>query len=179
MSWTFYPAFLATGISIIGLSRIAYTHHDKNQPRTLSQLAVAEQKLLYSFRNILIICGLLFAVTFYRFILPRTSGQLLAFSVGTLLFAGELLTAVLPAQGNVLRLHEATSRVMAFGMLSLGFAFCIKTAGIYSVIELIFTFGMAALGLLTFLDKQRFIFYELPFIFTSHFSILVAALAVR
>lgn len=69
--WTFYAAFLATLVSIVGLSRMAIKEHDKLQPRTLSELAAAQEPLLNHFRKILWVCGTLFAITVYGYLVPR------------------------------------------------------------------------------------------------------------
>jgi hypothetical protein len=67
---------------------------------------------------------------------------------------------------------------MAVGMVLMAYAFAISLTGVYSEIEVYISVAMSLLGIMTFVDKSRFIIYELAFIFMSHVSILVAALAL-
>jgi hypothetical protein len=70
---TFYPVFVATIVSVGGRSRIAIKEHRSEHPRTLSALVAAKESLLLRFRNILLFCGVLFAVTVFGFIVPSSS----------------------------------------------------------------------------------------------------------
>jgi hypothetical protein len=178
-NWTFYPAFVATVVSIIGLSRLAVKEHDQQSPRTLSELAAAEQRLLVHFRNILVFCGLLFAVTVFWFIAPRTANTAWVILAGSLMTVGELLASVVPARDKTRAVHTVMAQVMAVGMLGLALSFCIDLGGSYSLIELALMVAMCILGLFTWIDKKRFILYELGFIFSSHISILIAAIALQ
>jgi hypothetical protein len=63
-------------------------------------------------------------------------------------------------------------------MMATAVLFVLNFHGVTSAIELGIASIMAMLGILTFVDRKRFIFYELPFIYLSHISILVAALAI-
>jgi hypothetical protein len=175
--WTFYPVFVATIVSIFGLTRLALRNHDPAYPRTLSQLAAAEQALLVRFRSILLFCGVLFATTVFGFIVPRVDYAWLVALFGALMIGGELLAAVVPARGNTVRVHSSAAQVMAIGMLGLPFLFWFGLPGVYSSLELALGLAMSLLAVLTLVDKRRFVAYELVFIFASHFSILIAALA--
>ena len=64
-------------------------------------------------------------------------------------------------------------------MLATVFIFAISLHGNFAIIEGALTIVMTILASLTILDGRKFIFYELPFVYLSHVSILLAALAVR
>ena len=177
--WTFYPAFAGAIISMIALTRIAWHEHDRDQPRTLSELAAAEARLLKQFRNVLWLCGSLFAITAYWFIVPRINHAPWVIFAWSLTFAPEMLLARIPERGKTRRLHDLLAEAMGAGMLLLAFVFWRNLHGTYADGELAIALVMSALAVLTVLDRRRFIFYELPFIYWSHFSLLVAALALR
>lgn len=178
MPFLAYPAFLAAIISIIGLGRIAYAEHDRTQPRTLSELAAAQDHLLRKFQKILWLCGTLFAITMYGLLIPRTSYALPITLGWSLEYICEILAGFIPAHGNTLRLHDLLARGMSAGMLILAYAFCWSTDGAYASTEIGIAIAMSIAATLTFIDKKRFLLYELAFIFLSHISILVALLAL-
>ncbi len=173
-----YPAFIATAISMFELSRLTLVNHNKEQPRTLSALAVTEPKVLSRFRNILLLCGILFAITMFGFYAPFSNYVLPAIFFSGLMIGGEVTTAIVPASGKTVRLHRISAKVMALGMFGLAYLFYFDTTGTYAQVELYIALIMTLLVPLTFLDKKRFVFYELAFIFLSHVSILIAVLAV-
>jgi len=178
MYWLIAGCLLGTGISIIGLTRLAVQHHDELSPRSLSELAAAEDRLLRYFRIILWLCGTLFAFTMYGYIIPRIK---LAFPIAiawSVQYLGEVLLACIPARGKSLRNHTILAQVMALGMLLLSYLFYVASAGLAANLQLGLSIVMTILALLTFIDKPRFIWYELPFIYLSHISIVVAAFSV-
>jgi hypothetical protein len=178
LSWTLYPAFLATLISIFCLSRLAQNEYNRTIPQTLSELAAAEQSLLVRFRNILFVCGVLFAITVFGFIAVRAeqTGWIIVF--GSLMVGGELLASLVPARDRLVTTHNVLAHIMAIGMLGLAVAFTIVLTGIFAVAEIVFVGLMGMFGVLSILDKRRYIVYELAFIFSSHVSILIAAIAL-
>lgn len=177
-NWTAYAAFIATAISIVGLSRLAIQGHLKETPRTLSELAAAEQVLLVRFRNILIVCGLLFGVTVFGFLTPHSANAPLIALFGSLMIGGELLASLIPDRNKTKFIHAAMAQIMAVGMLGLAFLFWFGTKGTYYWIEMSLAILMCGLGALTWFDKKNYIFYELGFIFCSHFTILIAVIAL-
>jgi hypothetical protein len=180
-NWMFYPVFLGTAISIISLSRFALTQRVHLRTRTLSELATIEQQLLVRFRNILVFCGILFAITMFGFITPRTSHQLLTFIGCLAVVAGVILSGLVPAHKNTIKIHEALAGMMAIGMLSLPYLFALSFGGGYARVELVFGVGMTLLALLMGIDRNKkyFVAFELLFIFSSHLSIAIGALALR
>jgi hypothetical protein len=177
MSWAVYVVSIATTVSVVGLSRIVIKEHDYRRPRTLSELAVAEQALLRHFRNILLFCGALFAVVVFGFVVPLVNHSSLVAASGAFMIGGELL-AIVPARNKTAAIHTVTAQVMAVGMLGLVFLFGADLGGVYRYIEMVFACMMSASVILTAVDKSRFMIYELAFIFVSHFSILVATIAL-
>jgi len=176
--WAFYPALMATLLSVIGLSRIAFKYHDKQQPRTLSELAAAQEPLLNRFRTILWICGTLFALTVYGYICPRIDHAALLITAWTLTYVGNLLAAVIPARDKKLKLHNICAQAMGIGMVVMTYWFWLNLHSVYAGIEAGISLAMTLLVVLTFADRSRYIFYELSFIFLSHASILVAVFAL-
>lgn len=176
--WYFYPALVATLLSVIGLGHIAFKYHDRRQPRTLSELAAAQEPLLNRFRTILWVCGTLFAITVYGYIVTRINHAPLIAGAWTLTYAGNLFAAIIPARDKRLRLHNICAQAMGIGMLMMAYLFWLNLHGVYAGVEACLSLAMTLLMVLTFTDRSRYIFYELSFIFLSHASILVAVLAI-
>ncbi len=179
ITWAFYPAFLATLLSVISLSRIAFKYHDKQQPRTLSELAAAQQALLNRFRTILWVCGTLFAITVYGYVVAQINHASLLAGAWTLTYAGNLLAAIIPARDKQLKLHNICAQAMGVGMLAMAYLFWLNLGGAAAGSEACISLAMTLLIFMTLTDRKHYIFYELSFIFLSHFSILVAVLAVE
>jgi len=174
-----YPAFLAAFLSVTCLTYLAWREHNPEKPRTLSELAADNQKLVNRFRTVLWVCGTLFAFTMFFYVVPRVTHahyQLMAWIV---YYGCEVLLGIFPARGNVERLlHNVFAYVMGVAMLVTVFLFALEFRGIFTIIESALTITMVILGVLTTLDRKRVIFYELPFIFLSHVSILTAIFAL-
>lgn len=177
-SWAFYPVFIGTLMSVVGLTRLAVKSYDRKQPRTLSELAAAGQTILVQFRNILVFCDLLFAITVFGFIVPRITQQFIVATFGVLMIGGELLVSLLPARGKTFRVHYVLAQIMAVGMLGLAFLFSIELHS-YLYIERVISLSMCFVAVLTFVDKRHYIAYELAYIFFSHLTIVIAAIALH
>ena len=179
--FSFYTIFVGTIISIISLTYIARKEHDPNQPKTLSEIGAQKKHILLYFRLIVWGCGLLFATTVLFYILPRIGARhhdlLLVVYLYTL--ACELLLGLFAARESLEKiLHEIFAYGMAVGLLITAILFATSLTGIYSLLEYLLSFSMIVLCILAVADKKRFIFYELPFIFLSHFTIIIATLAL-
>lgn len=180
LSWTLYPVFVGTVVSIAGLSQIALKKPTTGTiPRTLSELAAAEEQLLRHFRNILVFCGTLFAITLFGFIVPRIHHAPLVTLFGALMIGGELLAAVIPARGRTVATHLLLAQSMAIGMFGLGVLFALNLTGTFSALATALVVSMFVFALLTVIDKRHYVVFELAFIFASHFSIILAALALK
>lgn len=176
MHWAVLISLLATVISVVGLTFLAYKEHDRNRPRTLSELASAQDHLLRRFRIILWLCGTLFAVVMYGYMIPNSLLSVLLFIAWSIVIIGEFLVSFLPAKERTRRAHEISARCMAFGMATTAFLFLADLTGAYWVIEASIAFSMALLAAATFIDPRRFILYELLFLYLSHASIVLTAL---
>ncbi len=174
----FYPCLLATLLSVVLLTRIAYIHHDKTQPRNLSELAAKEDQLLIYFRNVLWTCGTLFAITVYGLLVPRTVLAIPLCIAWTITYLGNLLLAIVPARNHTVRLHNFFAQTMGAGMLGMACIFWLSFTGIYATFEIALAILMTILGAMAFIDKKRFIVYELSFLFASHITIVVAAIGL-
>lgn len=181
MAWTFYPVFFGTTISIIGLTHFAATQRGNLKTRTLSELAIIEEKIFARFRNVVLFCGSLFAISMFGFIVPHAPHPLptLILSIG--IITGVFLTAVVPAQKNTRKLHEGLAGLMGLSMLVWPFVFWYSFSGFYRLSEAILALSMVVLSGLLAIDTYRknFVTYELVFIFSSHVSIVIAVLALR
>ena len=179
VEWTFYPAFFGTLISIVSLTQIKIRHHDKRQPRTLSALAASRHDTFIEFRNILWLCNTLFAITAFGYLVPKFPHPILISFTWGLVTIGIYILALIPARGKTLRTHEFFSETMSVGMLLSVILFWLNTQGVYQFLEGLLALTMTSLAAMIFIDKKRFIYYELYFIFLSHFSILIAVISLN
>jgi hypothetical protein len=169
-----FSSVLATLISMVSLSYLAFSGHDRKQPRTLSELVAAQDHLLRRFRNILWLCGTLFAVAMYGYAIPHSAYSVWLFGAWTLVYLGDIFAGSIPAKGATRHLHELCAQLMAVGMVGTAFVFWLSLTGVPSIIELGIACVMLMLAVATFINPRRFIFYELPFLYLSHISIVVA-----
>lgn len=176
--WTFYPAFIGTAISMVAWTYLAGKEHLSHLPRTLSELASEKQEALRYYRVVLWTCGPLFAITMFAFILPRIAHPLITGVACAIIISGEMLVGLFPAQRGKVTMHDIIAGVMGGAMIALAYLFAWNLDGSYAYIELVFALCMTLLGFLCLAHRKRYLFYELPLIFLSHFSILVAAIAL-
>jgi len=173
-----YPAFIGTILSVTCLSYLALHEHDHGNPRPLSELGASDRRNLAYFRTVLVVCGTLFAVTMFGFLIPKVQYSLYLLIAWIVYYGDELLLAVIPARGTwEYRLHNIFAYAMAAGMLATAFIFILSLHGIAAILEVTGMCAMVAAGIMTFLDRQRYIIYELAFIYTSHLTIVIAAAA--
>lgn len=66
---------------------------------------------------------------------------------------------------------------MGVGMLAMAYLFWLSLPR-FVELEAVIAFAMTLSAILTLSDRKHYILYELSFIFLSHISILVAALAL-
>ena len=176
----FYSAFVGTLLSVVLLTNLARIEHDPLKPRTLSQLASQSIKLINRFRLTLLICGSLFAVTMYFLIIPAAKKPMPLLFSWSIYYLSVLLLALFPDRSGVQKiLHNIFAYLMGITMLITVALLISVVSGTYRLAEIGILLAMCSLSLLTIIDKKRFIFYELPFIYLSHLSILAAAISVR
>lgn len=177
--WTFYPAFVGTFISVIAWTYLARKEHLSHVPRTLSELAAENPKALKYYRIVLWTCGPLFAITMFAFIVERVRHPLIIGIACALAIITETLIGLFPAQRGKVTTHDIIAGVMGAAMIASGYLFAWALKGSYAHVELVFAVCMNVLGVFCLINRKRYLFYELPLIYLSHFSVLVAALAVR
>ena len=177
--WTFYPAFVGTFISIVGWCYFVYYEHNKVNLKTLSELGAASRSTLTYFRAILWVCGPLFAITMFFFVLPRINHAYFQVVAYGITFVCEILLGVFPAISKTRRLHAVLAFLMAAGMLAMAYLFSFSFHGAYMRVQVLLALMMSILALSTLLNRKNFIFYELPFIFLAHVTILITALALK
>lgn len=165
--------------SILSLSLLAKRGNALEKGKTLSELGARNNKTLREFRTILWTCGLLFAFALYGLILPNLGFNLLLTVTTTVVLVCELLLGFFPARhGLSLKIHNLVAFAMGIGMLLLATVFVFQLSGIAVAIEIAILSLMFMFGILAFRRRQHFLYFELPFIYLSHVSILVAAIAV-
>ena len=177
---TFYAAFLGTFLAITILTYLAWKEHNPDLPRSISGIAAQNRRLVNWFRVVTVVVSTLFTVTMYFFIVPKIQYGAALFVVWTICYASDQLLALFPERGTIERqLHTFFGYTLALGFLATTIIFILSFSGSYRVTEIGILVCMLILGVLTRLDRKRFIFYELPFIYLSHVSILVAAVALK
>jgi len=174
ITWQLQLALFSTGLSAASLLYLAFKLHDKNHPRTLSEIAITSLKSLWYFRIVLWVSGLLFASSIYTTI-PRFEYAFYVFTAANIAIFGTLMLAVFPSrEGWNLAIHNATAHVMALGMAMLVLLFAIGGTGVYAYLEYVF------FGLLLFCTcmavsyRSYFIHFEMLFVLIAHVSIVTA-----
>jgi hypothetical protein len=174
----YYPTFIATALSVAGLTYLAIKEHQPENPRTLSVIATSSKSTLRYFQIVLWLCGTLFAISMYFYVIPRARLPLWQTIAWTATYTSEMLLAFLHAANETEKVHNLLSFIMGAGMLSSAYIFTAAFQNMTQHVELAIAVTMTLLGGLTFLDNKRYIFYELPFIFLAHISILVASISL-
>lgn len=180
MNIAFVCGLLGIVISTVSVAIFASREHRLEKRRTLSELAAKNPKTLREFRIILWTCGTLISIMMYFLVLPNIStGPWLTIFYTVIIFC-ELTLAIIPAYINTRsgKIHNYLAYGMGTGMLALALSFSILLTGIYSTLEYVIFGIMFVLCVLAIRYWEHFIYFQLPFIFLSHMSILVAALAV-
>jgi hypothetical protein len=178
-SWTFYPAFIGTFISVVAWTYLAQKEHLRHMPRTLSELAAEKPEALNYYRIVLWLCGPLFAITMFAFVLPRVLHPFIIGIACALTIVSEMAIGFFPAQKGKITVHDVVAGLMGVVMIITAYLFAWSLSGAYAKVEFAFGLCMSILGILCMIDRKRYLFYELPLIFIAHFSVLVAALALK
>jgi hypothetical protein len=178
--FSFYAAFLAVFLSVIGNGYLVLRTYDARRQRPLCKLAIESNKALNYFRTVLWSCGILFAITLFYFIVPRIEHRSYVLLAWVVTFICEMAMGVFSARGTIeLRIHNFFSSIMAVGMFALALVFAVSLHGTFAKTEVSVAVVMFILGILALVHYQRYLFYELPYVFLSHVTILVAAVALR
>ncbi|MEJ0072935.1 MAG: hypothetical protein WDN27_02505 [Candidatus Saccharibacteria bacterium] len=113
----------------------------------------------------------------YWFVVPAIRHPGLVATAWTVEYIGDIMIAI-PARPKTMRWHTTFAQIMGYAMIILAVLFALDLSGGYAVTELILVVMMSILGLLTYRDGKRYVFYQAPFIYLSHFTILIAAIAL-
>lgn len=177
--------FLLCGIAGISISTISILlfstrEHRLEKRRTLSELAARNPSTLREFRIILWVCGTLISIMMYGLVLPNLSAAIYMTIFYTIIIFCELSLAIIPAHNDTFsgKIHNFLAFGMGFGMLFLALCLARVLTGSYSIAGYTVSGLMFVLGMLGVIYYDRFIFFQLPFIFLSHVSLLIASLAV-
>jgi hypothetical protein len=161
-----YHLALATALlgsvgSITANAELIVKYHDKLKPVSVSELAAAQDNLLRRFRVGLFICGSLFAISMYGYVVQRIDNALAIFVVYTISYVSILMAALLPARESTYKFHVKAGQIMGLSMLALAWLFAANIDGAYGSIELFLSVVMTVLAAVTYLDRKRFAYYEL------------------
>jgi hypothetical protein len=115
----------------------------------------------------------------YFFVLRRVAHTPFVAVAWTVTLLSEVFLGVFPAIGHTRRLHEMLALSMAVGMLATAFLFAWSLQGGFMPAELLLALTMCVLALGITVNRRNFIYYELPFIFLAHISILITVIALR
>jgi len=148
-------------------------------PRTLSELASETLNGMRYYRIVLWVCGPLFGITLFAFILPKISNQAIIGVTSLTVILTEMLVGVFPAKRGVFTRHDVIAGLMGLSMIALTYFFAWSLNDMFARIELLLAISMCIVAVCCFIDRKRFLFYELTLIFLSHLSIIIAALALR
>lgn len=176
-SWALYPVFIGTVISMFGWGYFVLKRYD-NSPKTLSELAAISRENILYFRLILWICGPLFVLTAIFYMAHRLPNQFLLWLwLATVVL--EILVGVFPPINQRQKfLHEVIAYSMAAFMFATGAILAITLPGLYGTIEWLLVGAMVIFALAGLLHRNKFVYYELGFIFASHLTMVVATIAV-
>ena len=174
-NWALYPVFVGTILSIVLWTRFVLRERAFSENLTLSELA-AKRDVKY-FRFVLWLCGPLFGLTTIFYILPR----LHSLPTEVLLVVVVLLELVagifLPVNKRHKLFHELIAYTMGLCMFvaAVCLALVLPRLGIleaaFSVAMLVCVTGMGV-------NRRNFIYYEVAFIFISHFTIVTAVVSL-
>jgi hypothetical protein len=174
-----FPAFAATAVSVTGLTWLAKAYYDPKRPRSLSEIATSSKRSMTVFRSILYPCSILFGITNLALIAPL-SGMPVAIAMAAIVMCGcEIVLATIPAtHGLSKRLHNIFANTMGAAMFALAVLYWAVLAGAPRRLMVVVVVVMALLFVGTVVDRKRFVFYELPYIYLSHLSILIVAVSL-
>ena len=175
----FYTAFVGMFISLFTSAVLVQHGRNIEDARTLSEIAASDDSKLHFFRWGIITSASLFTLTVIWFIAPRVKFGGLQEVAYLANFSSVVLLTLVPARGGRAKtIHTFFAYSMAVSMLASSFLFSVNTNGAYRTLEIVVGTFLVLSGLLTVLDRERFVWYELAFIHLSHTTVLIAALAL-
>lgn len=120
------------------------------------------------------------SVTLYALIVPNVRYASALFVSWTIFYVSELLLAIFPERGTIEKqLHSLFACTMGAALLVSAFIFILALDGGYKFIEIGIILVMLSLAAFISWIEAALFFYELGFIYSSHVSLLVAAVAVK
>ncbi len=179
MNAALIASILGTIISIVGFSRLAIRNYVFGSGKTLSELAAKDNKTLRNHGIILWVCASLFTFSVFQLIVPNLEA---GFWLGIAWIIGiscELLLPFIPASsGLTKRIHNFLAFSMVSGMALVTFLFSIYLNGLYAIGEIIIFILMFIVGITALKLRKHFIYFQLPYIYLSNLSVIVAVLGV-
>jgi hypothetical protein len=177
--FAFVCGLLGVGLSTLLVLSFAIRESKVERRRTLSELAARNEKTVKDFRIILWTCGTLISVMMYGLVIPNTEASRLVFLFYSAAYISEIALAVVPARKGLQGLfHNIFAYTMGLGMLSLAFVFGATLTGAYGTAQYVLCGLMVVLMSCALIFSKHFLLFELPFIFTSHVTLVIAAIYV-
>ncbi len=144
---------------------------------TLSHIATLDKERIKYFRLILWICGPLFLLTTVLFIAPRINSAAYAQLWIVIVLTEILLGAILPTTKQNSLVHNFFAYLMAIGMF-VSVLILIFTQIQYSEVLIVVAILMLIAAILMFIKRNKYVYFELAYIFLSHISVLIAVLSL-
>lgn len=178
-NWAFYPVFVATAISMAWWTYFAWREHDPAHPVELSKFALRSKWHATAYRIFMFLCPPLFGLTGIYYVALRIEDvfALTLWMVCVLgcMFAGTFL----PRGGWQTVLHNIGAYSMAVAMLGLPIRLAMLLPQASVVLSIITVLMVVCIAMGSLIRRRHYVFYEVGFIFLSHISMIVAALAVN
>lgn len=175
-SFFFYTAFIGMFFSVFTTAVLVHRGRKIENMRTLSEIAASSARKLLFFRVGIITSASLFTLTVTWFIVPQVRLGVLQEIAYLANFTSVVLLTLVPAgKGRAHKVHVFFAYSMAVSMIASGILFALNSAGGFRAVELGLTTLLVLAGVCTFMDRKRFVWYELIFIHVSHTTVLVSA----
>jgi hypothetical protein len=176
--WALYPVFVATGLSVLGWAYYIRREHDAAHPVELSKFAVRNRANTVYYRTFMWLCPLLFAVTGLWYVWPSLRSPFVVLLWLLSCVFCMLAGVFLPRGGWRERLHDMFAYGMGLAMLALAFGAAWSIPR-FSVLAWLVALAMAVIAIVGPHRRSQYIFYEVAFIYLSHFTMILIALAVK
>lgn len=176
--WLTVPAYIATGLSIFGITPIMIAGLKKSVGPSLCEMAAKVNPSLWYFRAVVWTCGVLFAITMYALVVPGSSLPIIVGIFWTAELIGNMMIAAIPARPATMKLHLVFAQTLGYSMLALAYTFASTLSGWTGHACWAIAIVMTVIGAMTYIDRTRYSFYQAPFIYLSHVTILLAAVSL-
>ena len=123
-------------------------------------------------------CALLFTFSIFQLVVPNLKYGKWLGALWIYCFVCELLLPFIPARQLINKIHNFFAFSMVFGMLILVLFFARSLNGAYAISQIVIFILMLILAMAALILRKHFIYFQLPYIYLSHLSVVVAVLAL-